>query len=98
MIKFNLHNIANTETGAKARVHYSMDNRLDGRKCVTIYGKDYTRELHKVLPKDASNDSDSMTDYFANSKAVLFEGHPLYAAARAAAERFESKRAAKYAA
>ena len=70
----------------KARVHYSLDNRTDGRACVTIYAKDYDRALGHVFAGDEyKNDTDSMTDYFEKGRVVLFADHPLYAAARARA-------------
>lgn len=93
MIKFNLYNVADTDTSAKARVAYSIGNRVDGREAVTLYEKDYSRELHKVFA-NARNDSDGMTDYFENSRVVIFAGDPLYPAALAAAQRHEQKRAA----
>lgn len=86
MIKFNKHNVTNTETGDKARVSYSLDNRIDGRKCVTIYARDYNRILGKIIPDGYVNDSDMMTDYFDKGRVNLFEDHPLYADARALAE------------
>lgn len=73
MVKFNKHNVTNTRTKAKARIFYSLDNRTDGRKCVSLYAKDYR------------NDTDTMTDYFDQGRVVLFENHPLYTEARKAA-------------
>lgn len=87
MIKFNKHNVIDTETKIKARVLYSLDNRIDGRKCVTIYAKDYDRSLGKIF-NEYENDTDTMTDYFDKGRIVLFEDHILYAKAR---ERAESK-------
>ena len=87
MIKFNKHNVTDTETKIKARVLYSLDNRIDGRKCVTIYAKDYDRSLGKIF-NEYENDTDTMTDYFDKGRVVLFEDHILYAKAR---ERAESK-------
>jgi len=84
MIKFNKFHVTNGE--AKARVFYSLDNRGDGRKCVTIYAKDYTGELGVVISDSYKNDTDIQTDYFDKGRVVLFEDHPLYAAARARAE------------
>lgn len=86
MIKFNKFNVTNgTE---KARCHYSLDNRVDGRKCVTIYAKDYGHSLGRVIDSgDYQNDTDTQTDYFDKGRVVLFEGHPLYTAARARAEQ-----------
>ena len=89
MIKFNKHHVIDTETKIKARVHYSVDNRVDGRKCVTLYTKSCLEPLGDVLAAEYVNNSDSMTDYFENGRAVLFEGNRLYLAAR---ERAESLR------
>lgn len=75
-----------TDGKAKAKVWYSLDNRIDGRKCVTLYAKDYDRALGDILPECYKNDTDSQTDYFDKGKAVLFESNPLYPAARARAE------------
>lgn len=83
-IKFNKYNVTNGQQ--KARVFYSLDNRADGRKCVTMYAKDYDRSLGKIFADEYKNDTDSMTDYFDQGRVVLFESHPLYAAARARAE------------
>ena len=87
MIKFNKHNVTDTETKIKARVLYSLDNRVDGRKCVTIYAKDYDRSLGKIF-NEYENDTDTMTDYFDAGRVILFEDHPIYKQAR---ERAESK-------
>jgi len=81
MIKFNKFNVTNGTV--KARVSYALDNRIDQRKCVTIYAKDYTRELGKIFANEYSNATDLMTDYFEKGKVVLFEDHPLYSQARA---------------
>lgn len=85
VVKFNKYCVTN---GAeKARVFYSLDNRTDGRKCVTLYAKDYGHALSRVLGSDVyKNDTDSQSDYFDQGRAVLFETHPLYAVARARAE------------
>lgn len=84
MIKFNKHHVTNGKE--KARCFYSLDNRTDRRACVTIYAKDYDRALGRVLADEYRNDTDLMTDYFDQGRAVLFADHPLYAAARARAE------------
>ena len=84
MIKFNKHHVASN--GVRARVFYSLDNRADGRKCVTLYAKDYDRSLGKIFQDEYKNDSDSMTDYFDKGRVRLFEDHPLYLVARARAE------------
>ena len=83
MIKFNKYNVTNDKF--KARVHYSLDNRVDERKCVTIYAKDYNGGLRSIF-ETVENNSDSMTDYFETDKVVLFEDHPLYEQARAKVE------------
>ena len=82
MIKFNKYHVVDRATGRKARVFYSVDNRTDGRKCVTLYARDYERALGDILSGDYHNETDLQTDYFDKGKAVLFEEHPLYAAAR----------------
>tara|TARA_R110000822_G_scaffold301108_3_gene424825 strand:- start:1161 stop:1499 length:339 start_codon:yes stop_codon:yes gene_type:complete len=86
MIKFNKYAVVNTETKVKVRVIYSLDNRCDERPCVTIYEKDYGRDLRKLFPDLYKNYSDSMIDYFESDKVVLFEGHELYKHARVRAE------------
>ena len=81
MIKFNKFNVTNGTI--KARVSYALDNRIDQRKCVTIYAKDYTCELGKIFANKYSNATDLITYYFEKGKVVLFEDHPLYSQARA---------------
>jgi hypothetical protein len=79
-VKFQKYYVANGTL--KAKVFYSLDNRTDGRKCVTLYAKDYSHALGKVFSDEYRNETDTMTDYFDQGKVVLFENHPLYAAAR----------------
>ena len=83
-MKFNKYNV--TSNGLKARVRYSLDNRIDGRKCVTIYAKDYCGTLGQIFANEYKNESDILTDYFDKGKVCLFEDHSLYAAARKRAE------------
>ena len=90
MIKFNKHNVRNTETNEKARVYYSLDGRIDGRKCVTIRGKDILEDLTKIFPDEVENNTDMMMDYFEKDRVNLFEDHPLYAKARAHVEAMKS--------
>lgn len=78
---FRKHFVKNPTTNEKVKVFYSLDNRIDQRKCVTIYEQGYQRKLGNVF-KDTINNSDSMTDYFESSRVVLFEDHPLYSEAR----------------
>lgn len=84
-IKFNKHHVTNGAT--KARVHYALDNRADGRKCVTLYAKDYGHALGSLFSDNYKNDTDFQTDYFDKGRVVLFEDHPEYAAARVRAEQ-----------
>ena len=86
MVKFNKYHVIDKATGKKARVFYSLDNRIDGRKCVTLYAKDYERTLADILSGAYHNDTDIQSDYFDKGKAVLFEDHPMYALARHTAE------------
>lgn len=86
-VKFNKHHVRDMSTNVKARVHYSLDNRIDGRNCVTIYAKDYDRSLGKVIPSSYKNETDSMTDYFDQGKVVIFEDNPLYNVAREAVNK-----------
>ena len=86
IIKFNKHHVTNGSI--KVLVHYSAGSRLDGRKAVTIYAKDYDNQLALLFPESHKNDSDSRTDYFEKGKAVLFEDHPLYAVALARVQSF----------
>jgi hypothetical protein len=84
MIKFFKHYIQNAETGKKCRVSYSLDNRIDGHKCVTLYAKSYNDSMTGVL--DFENNTDMMVDYFEKDRAVLFESHPQYKEARKIAQ------------
>lgn len=96
-VKFNQHHVTNGTV--KARCHYSVDNRTDGRKCVTIYASDYGHALGAIFQSgEYENDTDSMTDYFDKGRVRLFESHPLYAAARVRAALNAEKSRARYAA
>lgn len=95
MIKFNKYNVTDLDTKVKAKVFYSLDNRIDGRKCVTLYAKDYTRNLGKIF-KNYVNETNSMIDYFEKGKVVLFEDNTYYAEARKRAERNEVEVALAY--
>ena len=93
MIKFNKHNV--TSGKVKVNIWYSLDRRIDGRKCVTIYAKEYSGKLCAIFD-NVENNTDSQRDYFEKDKVNFFEDHPLYATARAAAEAIEAARTAKY--
>ena len=79
-VKFNKHHIA--YKGVKARVWYSLDNRHDHKKCVTLYAKDYSHALRSIFNEAYENKTDTNSDYFDMGTVRLFEGHPLYVAAR----------------
>lgn len=85
MIKFQKFYV--TDGTAKARVHYSIDNRTDGRKCVTIYAKDYGHALGSMFADEYENRTDTQSDYFDKGTVRLFETSQHYAAARARAEQ-----------
>lgn len=91
-IKFQKHAVVSGST--KARIFYSLDNRCDGRPCVTLYAKDFDsgRALGLMFPDDYVNRTDSQSDYFDKGQANLFEGSPHYSAARARAEEIRSRR------
>lgn len=92
MIKFSQHAITNTETGKKCRVHYSLDSHISGKPVVTLYAKSHQDSMEGIV--DFNNDSDLRTDYLEKDRARFFENHPLYLAARAAAEARITKQAA----
>ena len=107
MIKFNQFNVQDTVSGLKCKVWYSIDGRYDGRKCVTLYARDYDRNLGVMFADIGGykNDTDSMSDYFDKGSVTVYEDSPLYAQAIARAKlndaKYDAKRAireAKYAA
>lgn len=79
MVRFMKHYV--TDGKIKARVIYCRTTLLDGRECVTLYAKDYNRDLGKVFPESYKNASDSMSDYFETGHVRIFPGDPNYAAA-----------------
>ena len=85
MVKFNKYHVTNGQI--KARVWYSLNNRADGKKCVTMYAKDYDDALGMIFGNAYKNDTEILTDYFDKGRAVLFEDHPLYKQARAVVEQ-----------
>lgn len=83
-IKFFWNGIKLNGSKQLIRCFYSLDNRHDGRECVTIYARDYSGKLPgDVFPIE--NGTDLYTDYFETDRADLFPGHPLYPYARYAA-------------
>lgn len=89
MIVFNKFNVVDKNTKIKARVHYSLDNRTDGKNCVTIYAKDYDNKLGDIFAQ-YKNESNSITDYHDKGKVNLFEGDNLYDEARRKVESFQN--------
>lgn len=75
----------------KARVSYNLDNRIDGRKCVTLYAKDYGHTLGYLFQDDYKNDTDIQSDYCDKGRVTLFEDHPLYMEARTFVESLRRK-------
>ena len=94
MIKFNKFNV--TSGMLKARVHYSLDSHIKFAKCVTVYHRDYVGDFKKIFGEDVIDDSEIMSDYFEKGRVHLTPGHPLYASARARAERNVIEMAAKW--
>ena len=90
MIKFNLFSVTN---GAhKVKIWYSLDNHVDGKKCVAIYAIDYGSQLRGMFPVETENHTDITIDYFERDKVRFLEDHPLYLAARTTADKLETKR------
>lgn len=79
-MKFNKHHVTNGTI--KVKVSYHLDNRSDGRQCVTLYAKEYDRNLGVLFPEQYVNNTDSQTDYFEKGRVVLFPDHAFYAHAR----------------
>ncbi len=84
-MKFKKYFVSNGKT--KARVRYSLDNRIDGRKCVTIYAKDWDRALGDIF-SEYVNHTDSQSDYFDQGKVCIFEDNVFYKEARDSVENF----------
>lgn len=78
-IRFMKHYV--TDGTVKARVWYSKNFNAQMEPIVTLYAKDYSRELDQIFPDMFENDTDSMTDYFQKSRVRIPASHPLYAEA-----------------
>ena len=76
-----------TDGITKARCWYSKGTLIDGRVCVTIYGRNYTNDLEKIFGERSENGTDITTDYFENSKVRIFEGDSLWVEACARAQK-----------
>lgn len=85
MIKLMKHYAQNTATGAKARCWYSHGRLINGRDCVTVYGKTCLENLRAVFGAEVQNDTEIMTDYFENDRYRIYPGSPLWAEAVARA-------------
>lgn len=83
-IRFLKHKVTNGTHSA--RIWYSLDNHVSRKPCVTLYAKSCLEDLKPIFGQQTQNDTDMQTDYFENDRVRLFEDHPLYAAARHAAE------------
>ena len=90
MTIFKKHYIQDSVSGKKCRVHYALDNRTDGRKCVTLYAKSHSDEMKGII--GFNNGSDIMTDYFEKDRAVIFEDSKDYLKARSAVEFYHKGR------
>jgi len=77
-IKFNRYHIIDTDTKIKARALYSSGGRIDGRRSVTVYAKDYDRNLGKIFGNLYKNETDIFTDYFDAGHVTFFEDSPFY--------------------
>ena len=93
-MKFRKYYVSNGKSKhklVKARVSYNLDNRIDGKKCVTLYAKDYGNTLGYLFQDAYKNDTDIQSDYYDKGRVNLFEDHPLYKEARAFVESLRSK-------
>ena len=84
MIKIRKYYIENDD-GERVKVHYWLDGRRDGRKCLAICAKEYGNRLH-FLP-NVKNDTDAQIDHYAKDIAYIFEDDPLYAKLRPQVEK-----------
>jgi hypothetical protein len=75
-VKFNKYFVTNGVL--KSKVHYSPNIMArGGAKCITVYERGYTNNLHKILD-NVRNDSDIMTDYFEEDRRTYIEGSKEY--------------------
>lgn len=95
VVKFNLYNVTHIVTKAKCRVYYSLDNRADGRKCITLFSKCILESLKPIFGDIVQNNTDSMSDYFEKDRVTIFEDHPCYPRWRAQVEAIKAKLSAK---
>lgn len=91
MIQFNKHNVVNKANGEKAKVFYSVGTHIKGKECVTLYEKEYKRNLQKVFDNGVKNESDYISDYVESSRITFFKDSPYYEKAKERALLNESK-------
>jgi len=94
MVKFKKYYV--TDGTVKAKISYSLDNRIDKKECVTLYAKDYERNLGIIFPEIYVNDTDYITDYFDMGRVIIFKDHPLYNEVRTFAEQHLVEEQAKW--
>ena len=87
-IKFRKYFVSNGHI--KARITYSINTRIDGKACVTLYAKDYNRDLGKIFKEYYINESDMREDYSEQGRVILFEDNKYYLEARKVAESIAS--------
>jgi hypothetical protein len=77
-IKFNKYHIIDTDTKVKARAKYIACGRIDGRRSVRVYARDYDDNLGKIFGNLYKNETDILTDYFEKGHVTFFEDSPFY--------------------
>ena len=98
VLKFNLYNVTNIQTKAKAKVWYYAGTRLHGGlDFIEVCEASYCRRLPEVLQGTAlsslyENNTDSMIDYFERGSVRVYADHPEYPAILAAMLRLRAKR------
>jgi hypothetical protein len=95
MIKYKKHSVENTVTKTKCRVYYSVDNRADKRRCVTLWAKTCLDKLSPVID-NVINKSEYVSDYVESDYVDIFENHPDYLTARTIAEKIADERHQKF--
>lgn len=78
-IRFGKHAV--TSGPHKANVHYSHGPLTTGRDAVTLYEKNYERNLGKIFGKRYEHATDMNRDYFDKGHVRIYAGDPLYAEA-----------------
>lgn len=77
-ITFHKHYVTNGTDKARVRYsYYGITSPYEPKKSITMYEKDYERNLGKVFT-NVENDSDSMTDYFEENRVRVYEGEPQF--------------------